>query len=62
MTATDAKALETLGYDTNPDGEFWLLSCDLLEQQFGNTKALYWQDALNILFHQGDNSSEPNIF
>lgn len=46
----DAKALETLGRDLNPTAEKWLLSRDQLEQTFGSTRALYWQQALRMLF------------
>ena len=42
----DAKALETLGRDTDPKAEKWLISCDPLPRQFGHTRALHWQDAL----------------
>jgi predicted AAA+ superfamily ATPase len=47
---SDAKALETLGRDTNPKAEKWLLSCDPLERTFGSTTALHWQEALRRLF------------
>lgn len=46
----DAKTLETLGHDTNPKAEKWLISCDPLERQFGRTKALHWQEAILKLF------------
>lgn len=48
----DAKALETLGHDTNPMAEKWLLSCDPLERLLGSTRALHWQDAIDRLFGQ----------
>ncbi len=47
---SDAKALETLGHDTNPRAEKWLLSCDPLEQKFGKTKAMHWRDGIQRLF------------
>jgi predicted AAA+ superfamily ATPase len=50
VDAADAKALETLGHDTNPKAERWLLSCDPLERRFGGTKALHWQEAVRRLF------------
>lgn len=50
VDASDAKALETLGRDTNPKAEKWLLSCDPLERTFGQTTALHWQEALRRLF------------
>lgn len=49
VRAEDAKALETLGKDI-PRSEKWLISNDTLEQNFGSTKALHWQKALDILF------------
>lgn len=47
---TDAKALETLGHDLDPNAEKWLLSCDPLRRSFGKTTALHWQEALRELF------------
>lgn len=55
VTDRDAKSLETLGYDTDPKAEKWLLSCDNLEQQFGQTRAMHWQKALTLLFGSSDN-------
>ena len=54
VTASDVRALETLGKDLSPEAEKWLLSRDELEQTFGSTRALHWQKALTILF--GDSS------
>jgi predicted AAA+ superfamily ATPase len=50
VDASDAKSLETLGNDLNPSAEKWLLSCDPLQRTFGTTTAMYWQDALKLLF------------
>ncbi len=47
---SDAKALESLGHDLDPDAEKWLISCDPLEQSFGKTRAVSWQTALTDLF------------
>lgn len=47
---SDAKALETLGRDTDPEAEKWLLSCDPLTRMLGTSKAIYWRDALRLLF------------
>jgi predicted AAA+ superfamily ATPase len=44
------ESLETLGVDTDPKAEKWLLSNDELEQKFGSTRALPWKKALEILF------------
>ncbi len=46
----DAKALETLGKDTDPRAEKWLVSNDPVEQPFGSTRVLPWQKALKDLF------------
>ncbi len=50
VDARDAKSLESLGTDLDPNSEKWLLSNDRLEQKFGNTLALHWQEALRRLF------------
>lgn len=47
---SDAKALETLGRDTDSKAEKWLLSNDSLERTFGTTRALHWQKGLLELF------------
>jgi len=47
---SDAKALETLGHDTDPKAEKWLISCDPLVRTFGKTKAIFWKNALKELF------------
>jgi predicted AAA+ superfamily ATPase len=52
VDASDAKALETLGHDTNPKAEKWLLSCDPLERKFGRTTAIHWKEALQRLFRE----------
>jgi predicted AAA+ superfamily ATPase len=50
---SDAKSLETLGRDTDPKAEKWLLSNDPLEHKFGQTRAIHWQKAIHELFeHQ----------
>ncbi len=49
---SDAKALETLGVDLDPQAEKWLLSNDPLEQRFGSTRAMFWRDALRELFEK----------
>jgi len=53
VDASDAKALETLGADTNPKAERWLLSCDPLQRTFGKTTAMHWQDGIQRLFSGG---------
>ncbi len=53
VTAADASSLETLGRDTDPKAEKWLLSTDDLEQQFGQTRAMPWRKALTRLFGAG---------
>lgn len=50
VNASDAKSLETLGKDIDPKAENWIISCDPLEQQFGSTRAVYWQNAIQDLF------------
>ena len=50
ITEKDVKTLETLGSDISPNGEKWLLSNDPLRRTIKQTEAIYWQDALNILF------------
>jgi predicted AAA+ superfamily ATPase len=50
VDSSDAKSLETLGHDTNPKAEKWLLSCDPLSRSFGRTKAMHWRDGLTQLF------------
>jgi predicted AAA+ superfamily ATPase len=50
VDASDAKSLETLGHDTDPMAEKWLLSCDPLERKLGRTRAIFWQDAIRELF------------
>ena len=47
---SDAKSLETLGRDTDPSAEKWLLSLDPLDRFFGKTRALHWQRAITDLF------------
>ncbi len=47
---SDAKSLETLGRDTDPSAEKWLLSLDPLDRFFGKTRALHWQKAITDLF------------
>jgi len=47
---SDAKSLETLGRDTDPDAEKWLLSLDPLDRFLGKTRALHWQKAMTELF------------
>jgi len=47
---SDVKALETLGRDTDPDAERWLLSMDPLDRFLGKTRALHWQKAITELF------------
>jgi len=53
VDASDAKALETLGADTDPKAERWLLSCDPLQRTFGKTTAMHWQDGIQRLFSGG---------
>lgn len=50
---SDAKALETLGRDTDPTAERWLLSRDPLTRTYGQTKAIFWQSALKELSPDG---------
>ncbi|MEI8026921.1 MAG: ATP-binding protein [Pseudomonadota bacterium] len=50
VNESDAKSLETLGRDTDPDAERWLLSLDPLDRFFGKTRALHWQKAITELF------------
>jgi len=50
VTEADASSLETLGRDTDPKAEKWLLSTDDLEQRFGQTHAMPWRKALTRLF------------
>jgi predicted AAA+ superfamily ATPase len=50
VTEADAKALETLGRDLDPHSDRWILSRDPLEQRFGGTRALNWEQALRELF------------
>ncbi len=50
VVESDAKALETLGKDTDSKAERWLLSNDPLAQKFGGTRCLHWQTALKELF------------
>lgn len=50
VDSSDAKALESFGADLDPKAERWLISNDPLEQKFGKTQALYWQEALERLF------------
>ncbi|MBM4254197.1 MAG: ATP-binding protein [Deltaproteobacteria bacterium] len=50
VDAADAKSLETLGADTDPKAERWLLSCDPLQRTFGKTKAMHWMDGIKLLF------------
>ncbi len=47
---SDAKSLETLGRDTDPSAEKWLLSLDPLDRFLGKTRALHWQKAITELF------------
>jgi predicted AAA+ superfamily ATPase len=47
---SDAKALETLGRDTDAKADKWLLSNDPIERNFGKTRAFHWQKALRELF------------
>ncbi len=48
--ASDANALNTLGYDLDADADKWLLSLDKLDQKFGQTRAVHWLKAVNDLF------------
>lgn len=50
IRASHAKALETLGEDTNPKAEKILLSCDPLRRTFGKTQAMHWQEGLDSIF------------
>lgn len=49
VSERDAKALETLGRDLDPNAERWILSNDPIEQKFGGTVAKFWRDALDEL-------------
>jgi predicted AAA+ superfamily ATPase len=51
VTAADAKALETLGADADPEAERYLLSSDPVEQVFGKTRAMPWQTGLRTVFN-----------
>lgn len=44
-----AKALETLGRDTDPRSTRLLLSNDPLAQTFGGTRALHWREGIDLL-------------
>jgi predicted AAA+ superfamily ATPase len=48
----DAKSLEALGDDLDPEAERWLLSNDELEATFGKTRAIHWQRGIRDLFEQ----------
>jgi len=50
VTQADAKALELLGPDLDSQAQRWLVSCDPMEQLFGKTRALSWQNAIKELF------------
>ncbi|OFZ78672.1 MAG: hypothetical protein A2583_07150 [Bdellovibrionales bacterium RIFOXYD1_FULL_53_11] len=49
VAEADAKALETLGRELDPEAEKWLLSCDTLERRFGSTHAMHWLEGLKKL-------------
>lgn len=46
VSESDARALETLGKDIDPEAERWLLSNDPLERKLGGIRALHWQKAI----------------
>ena len=50
VSAADAKALEKLGPSIDPKAEKILASRDNLEQKFGSTHAMHWQQALKHIF------------
>ncbi|MFZ4405108.1 MAG: ATP-binding protein, partial [Pseudobdellovibrionaceae bacterium] len=50
VTAEDANVLERLGHDVDAKAEKILLSQDPLPQNFGSTKALFWQAGLKQIF------------
>ncbi|MCX6126932.1 MAG: DUF4143 domain-containing protein, partial [Proteobacteria bacterium] len=50
VTESDANSLVTLGHDVDPKAEKWLVSNDVLERHFGNTRCLHWKAALQELF------------
>lgn len=49
VSPSDARNLENMKDAFKEDKELWLLSQDPLAQDFGNTKAMHWQNALNSL-------------
>ncbi len=46
----DAKALESLGKDLDPDADKWIISNDKIDKKIGSTQALHWKKALRELF------------
>jgi predicted AAA+ superfamily ATPase len=46
----DAKALETLGKEVDPEAERWILSNDPVEQRFGGTVARFWREVFDELW------------
>ena len=49
VTKEDAKSLEGLGNDIDQEALKLLLSNDRLQQTFGTTKAMHWQEGINLL-------------
>lgn len=49
VTKEDAKSLEGLGNDIDQEALKLLLSNDRLQQTFGSTKAMHWQEGINLL-------------
>ncbi len=47
---SDAKPLETLGNDVDSKADKFLFSQDPLPRTFGKTKAIHWQEGIQLLF------------
>lgn len=58
VTASDAKALESLGQDLDRKAEHFLLSADPLAAKFGKTQALFWKEGIAQILGEGARSNQ----
>lgn len=59
ILAEDAKTLENLGNDLDPQADRYIFSMDHIQQTWGKTISLQWQRGLEILFSITTKSPEP---